>query len=154
MANTVLITGAAGWLGGLVRISSKLSRVHILTLSSSQLATALHNDPLTPDVHLILADIIEPKAPAGSKAVAIKADLGDKIQIEALFATKFGIPDTIYCLHGIMSRGSEDNFELGVKVCFFLPTFRIQTDRVHCPDQHRLRSFSSRVDSGPWQNSH
>ncbi|KIM44206.1 hypothetical protein M413DRAFT_443234 [Hebeloma cylindrosporum] len=97
MVNTVLITGAAGWLGGL-------------------LATALHNDPLTPDVHLILADIVEPKAPAGSKAVLIKADLSDKAQVDALFTTKFGVPDTIYCLHGIMSRGSEDNFELGVKI--------------------------------------
>jgi len=143
MVNTVLITGAAGWLGGLVRTSSQLFRFHILTLSSSQLATALENDPLTSDVHLILADIIEPKAPAGAKAVVIKADLSDKTQVEALFATKFSVPDTVYCLHGIMSRGSEDNFELGVKVCFFLPTSRIQTDRFHCPDQHRLRSFSS-----------
>ncbi|KDR72897.1 hypothetical protein GALMADRAFT_252225 [Galerina marginata CBS 339.88] len=97
MPNTVLVTGAAGWLGGL-------------------LAAALVADPLTPDVNLILADIVEPKAPAGSKAVVIKADLSDQAQINALFKTEFGVPDTIYCLHGIMSRGSEDNFELGVKI--------------------------------------
>ena len=76
----------------------------------------MRDDPRTPDVNLILVDIVEPKAPANSKAVTIKADLTDKAQIEALFNTKFGIPDTIYCLHGIMSRGSEDNFELGVRV--------------------------------------
>jgi len=76
----------------------------------------MRDDHRTPDVNLILVDIVEPKAPANSKAVTIKADLTDKAQIEALFNTKFGIPDTIYCLHGIMSRGSEDNFELGVRV--------------------------------------
>jgi len=76
----------------------------------------MRDDHRTPDVNLILVDIAEPKAPANSKAVTIKADLTDKAQIEALFNTKFGIPDTIYCLHGIMSRGSEDNFELGVRV--------------------------------------
>jgi len=76
----------------------------------------MRDDPRTPDVNLILVDIVEPKAPANSKTVTIKADLTEKAQIEALFNTKFGIPDTIYCLHGIMSRGSEDNFELGVRV--------------------------------------
>ncbi|KAF8915713.1 hypothetical protein CPB85DRAFT_1493980 [Mucidula mucida] len=72
--NVVLITGAAGWLGGL-------------------LSSAIIADPRTPDVSFILADIID-----------------------KLFTTGFGIPDTVYCLHGIMSRGSEDNFELGLKV--------------------------------------
>ncbi|KAF8063343.1 NAD-P-binding protein [Lyophyllum atratum] len=97
MPNVVLITGAAGWLGGL-------------------LAHALKADPKTPDVQLILADIVEPKAPEGVKAATIKADLTDKQQIEGLFTTPLGIPDTVYCLHGIMSRGSEDNFDLGLKV--------------------------------------
>ncbi|KAF9467685.1 NAD-P-binding protein [Collybia nuda] len=97
MSNVVLVTGAAGWLGGL-------------------LAHALRDDPGTPNVQLILADIIEPKAPEGVKAVTIKADLTDKAQINSLFATSLGIPDTVYCLHGIMSRGSEDNFDLGLQV--------------------------------------
>ncbi|KAK1222252.1 hypothetical protein PQX77_014885 [Marasmius sp. AFHP31] len=95
--SVVLITGAAGWLGGL-------------------LAHALVADPKTPNVHLILADIVEPKAPAGAKAVTFKADLTDPVEIDKLFNTEFGVPDTIYCLHGIMSRGSEDNFDLGLKV--------------------------------------
>ncbi|KAJ6618008.1 hypothetical protein B0H10DRAFT_2031764 [Mycena sp. CBHHK59/15] len=97
MPNTVLITGAAGWLGGL-------------------LAEALVVDPKTPDVRLILADIVEPKSPKSTQAITIKADLTEEELIDALFKTEYGIPDTIYCLHGIMSRGSEDNFDLGVKV--------------------------------------
>jgi len=41
-----------------------------------------------------------------------------KEAVDGLFKTEFGVPDTIYCLHGIMSRGSEDNFDLGLKVNF------------------------------------
>ncbi|KAJ7641460.1 hypothetical protein FB45DRAFT_862638 [Roridomyces roridus] len=95
--STILITGAAGWLGGL-------------------LSDALIADARTPNVRFILADIVEPKAPKNVEAVTIKADLTAKDPIDALFNTKLGIPDTIYCLHGIMSRGSEDNFDLGLKV--------------------------------------
>ncbi|PBK98551.1 NAD(P)-binding protein [Armillaria gallica] len=95
--NTVLITGAAGWLGGL-------------------LSGALIADPQTPDVSFILADIVEPKTPVGAKAVTIKADLTSADEIEKLYQTELGVPDTVYCLHGIMSRGSEDNFDLGLKV--------------------------------------
>ncbi|KAJ7629473.1 hypothetical protein DFH06DRAFT_1057121 [Mycena polygramma] len=99
MSNTVLVTGAAGWLGSL-------------------LAEALVADSETPNVRLILADIVEPKSPRSSKAITVKADLTIKEAIDSLFKTEFGVPDTIYCLHGIMSRGSEDNFDLGLKVNF------------------------------------
>jgi hypothetical protein len=72
---------------------------------------------LLSDVHLILADIVEPKAPKGAKNVICrKADLCDRKEVESLYTTEFGVPDTVYCFHGIMSRGSEDNFDLGVKV--------------------------------------
>ncbi|OCB87695.1 NAD-binding protein [Sanghuangporus baumii] len=95
--SVVLITGAAGWLPGL-------------------LAQELLTDSRTPNVHLILADIVEPKAPADAKVITVKADLTQKEAVEKLFETEFGIPDTVYALHGIMSRGSEDNFDLGLKV--------------------------------------
>lgn len=36
--------------------------------------------------------------------------------VEELFNTKLGKPTVIYCLHGIMSRGAEDNFDLGIKI--------------------------------------
>ncbi|KAJ7262728.1 hypothetical protein B0H12DRAFT_1104197 [Mycena haematopus] len=99
MSNTVLITGAAGFLGGL-------------------LSEALVVDPKTPSVRLILADIVEPKSPKSTKAITLKVDLTARESINDLFNTEFGVPDTIYCLHGIMSRGSEDNFDLGLKVNF------------------------------------
>lgn len=82
----------------------------------SKISTALCADALTPNAHLILADIVEPRAPTGSDAAVIKADLTDRAQVDTLFSTRFGIPDTIYCLQGIMSRGSEENFDLGIKV--------------------------------------
>ena len=98
--SVVLITGAGGWLGGV-------------------LAHELLSDPNTPNLHLILADIVEPKAPEGAKAVTFKADLCEREAVEKLFETEFGVPDTVYAMHGIMSRGSEDNFELGLKVSQF-----------------------------------
>ncbi|KAJ7913022.1 hypothetical protein B0H13DRAFT_2250888 [Mycena leptocephala] len=91
--DTVLITGAGGFLGGL-------------------LSEALLHDPQTPNIRLILADIVEPKSPKGCDAVTVKVDLTAKEAVEGLFKTEFGVPDTIYCLHGIMSRGSEDNLTL------------------------------------------
>ncbi|KXN91322.1 hypothetical protein AN958_01297, partial [Leucoagaricus sp. SymC.cos] len=76
---------------------------------------ALIKDELTPDVHLILVDIIQPTYDAPN-VVTLKADLTDVGQIESLFASTFGVPDTVYCMHGIMSRQAEDNFDLGLKV--------------------------------------
>ncbi|KAF9005103.1 hypothetical protein BDQ17DRAFT_1325271 [Cyathus striatus] len=95
--NVVLVTGAAGFLGNL-------------------LSQALRTDFSSSDVHLILADIVEPRPLVGSKAITLKADLTKKTEVDALFCTEFGIPNTVYCLHGIMSRGSEENFDFGVKV--------------------------------------
>ncbi|KAJ7186824.1 hypothetical protein C8R46DRAFT_880456 [Mycena filopes] len=89
--NTILITGAAGFLGGL-------------------LARAISVD--STNTRLILIDMAEPKAPEGSNAVCLEADLTAKEAVDTLFRTEFGVPDTIYCLHGIMSRGAEDNFDL------------------------------------------
>lgn len=62
---------------------------------------------------------VEPKAPKGVSEddyVTLKADLGEPSGVEAIFNTKLGPPSVIYCLHGIMSRGAEDNFDLGMKI--------------------------------------
>jgi len=97
--NVVLVTGAAGFLASLV-------------------AKALLKDPQTPNIRLILADISEPKNPDSNAAhiETIKADLTKAEEVDALFNTPFGVPDTIYCMHGIMSRGSEDHFDFALKV--------------------------------------
>ncbi|CAD6574358.1 MAG: hypothetical protein CYPHOPRED_005402, partial [Cyphobasidiales sp. Tagirdzhanova-0007] len=98
--NVILLTGAAGWLGGL-------------------LASLLLQDPKTPNAKLVLCDIVEPKAPAGSNpedVICLKADLCDPAEVKKLYSTRLGIPDTVYCFHGIMSRGAEDNFDLGMRV--------------------------------------
>jgi nucleoside-diphosphate-sugar epimerase len=90
----ILITGAAGFIGQL-------------------LAKELLNDPAH---KIILVDIVDPPVPAGVKypqnAKTIKTDLveGD---IESLVAES--APDAVYAFHGIMSSGSEANFELGMK---------------------------------------
>ncbi|KAG6896044.1 hypothetical protein C0992_010730 [Termitomyces sp. T32_za158] len=97
MSNVVLITGAAGWLGTL-------------------LSRGLRDDAKTQNLQLILADIVEPTTTADVESITIKTDMTDELQVEALFNTRLGIPDTVYCLHGIMSRGSEDNFDMGLKV--------------------------------------
>ncbi|KAF5375935.1 hypothetical protein D9615_008274 [Tricholomella constricta] len=116
------------------------------------LAHALKADPKTPDVQLILADIVEPKAPKGVKAVTIKADLTDNTQIEALFDTPLGVPDTVYCLHGIMSRGSEDNFELGLKVNVDSVRALLETTRQKSPQGQLIKfifTSSLAVYGGP-----
>ncbi|GAM39325.1 hypothetical protein TCE0_034f10785 [Talaromyces pinophilus] len=90
----ILITGAAGFIGQL-------------------LAKEFLNDPAR---KVILVDIIDPPVPAGVKypqnAKTIKIDLVDG-DIESL-VTEFA-PDAVYAFHGIMSSGSEANFELGMK---------------------------------------
>lgn len=91
-------------------------------------------------MHLILADIVEPKPPKGAKNIICrKADLTDVKEIEALYSTEFGVPDTVYCFHGIMSRGSEDNFDLGLKVSLvFSMSQAFGILELKCQGQHRL----------------
>ncbi|KAF9059955.1 hypothetical protein BDP27DRAFT_1302147 [Rhodocollybia butyracea] len=99
--NVVLVTGAGGFLASLV-------------------AQALLEDPQTPNIRLIITDVVEPRNPTKASDTAdiltVKADLTKPGETDSLFHTRFGIPDTVYCMHGIMSRGSEDNFDFGLKV--------------------------------------
>ncbi len=96
---TILITGAGGFLG------SRLAPV-IASLPSfkGQQSSA---------TRFLLADVHEPKAPAelaslpGVQSKAVKCDLTNDAELEALFNTEYGRPDVIYAMHGIMSLGSE-----------------------------------------------
>ncbi|KAA8646393.1 hypothetical protein EYZ11_005233 [Aspergillus tanneri] len=89
----VLITGAAGFIGQL-------------------LAKKLLNDPY---YNVTLTDINEPPIPKGVKypqnARAVTADL-----LTGVDAVVDKSLDAVYAFHGIMSSGSEANFELGMSV--------------------------------------
>lgn len=93
----ILITGAAGFIGQL-------------------LAERLLSEP---QYELILTDVLEPPIPARaqnpSHARGIKADLSDSRSLDALFSSSQPL-DAAILLHGIMSSGSEANFELGMQV--------------------------------------
>ena len=98
MSTTILITGAGGFLG------AKLAPI-IASLPSFSQGSQLQ---------FILADVQEPKQPAFADSVAHKPkvitqkiDLTKDEAVEGLFKTEFGRPDVIYCMHGIMSLGSE-----------------------------------------------
>jgi len=89
----ILITGAAGFIGQLV-------------------AKALLDDE---SYKLLLTDIVEPPVPAGVKypqnAKTLKADL----QADANKVVEKSM-DAAFVFHGIMSAGSEANFDLGMSV--------------------------------------
>ncbi|TEY50770.1 hypothetical protein BOTCAL_0273g00020 [Botryotinia calthae] len=97
---TILITGASGFIG-------QLLATHLLTSH----ATA-------PENKLILTDIITPSAPPSphpQNTQCIQADLCNAESLSSLLSSA-GTVDTIFIFHGIMSSGSEQNFELGMKV--------------------------------------
>jgi nucleoside-diphosphate-sugar epimerase len=93
----ILITGGAGFIGQL-------------------LTERLLSDP---KYQLILTDIIKPPIPARAKypgnAKAIQADLSEASSLQSLISSTFPL-DATYIFHGIMSSGSEANFDLGMKV--------------------------------------
>jgi nucleoside-diphosphate-sugar epimerase len=95
----ILITGAAGFIGQL-------------------LAERLLSEP---QYNLILTDIISPPIPPKSihpqNATSIKADLCDPTSLSNLISSSFPL-DAVYIFHGIMSSGSEADFELGMRVNF------------------------------------
>ena len=93
----ILITGGAGFIGQL--LAERLLR--------------------EPQYNLVLTDIIlppiPPKAAHPQNVKAIQADLCDPTSLTNLINTSLPL-DAIYIFHGIMSSGSEANFELGMRV--------------------------------------
>ncbi|GAC96642.1 nucleoside-diphosphate-sugar epimerase [Pseudozyma hubeiensis SY62] len=98
---TVLITGAGGFLGSL--LADNLVRLQPQNT-----------------FQFILVDVRTPPAPktAGIKSVCLGADLTTASGVDSIFRTDLGLPSVIYSLHGIMSKGSEDDWDLGFKVNF------------------------------------
>jgi nucleoside-diphosphate-sugar epimerase len=122
----ILITGAAGFIGQL-------------------LAKELLNDPAHT---LVLTDINEPPIPAGVKypqnARTVTADLlkaADTVVDKSL--------DAVYAFHGIMSSGSEANFDLGMTVNVDATRKLLEALRATCPGVRVIYSSSQAVYGQP-----
>ncbi|KAL4817981.1 hypothetical protein BDW67DRAFT_158284 [Aspergillus spinulosporus] len=122
----ILITGAAGFIGQL-------------------LAKELLNDP---SYTLVLTDINEPPIPAGVKypqnARTVTADLlkaADTVVDKSL--------DAVYAFHGIMSSGSEANFDLGMTVNVDATRNLLEALRATCPGVRVIYSSSQAVYGQP-----
>ncbi|KAK3320432.1 hypothetical protein B0T19DRAFT_240633 [Cercophora scortea] len=93
----IIITGAGGLVGPL-------------------LATRLLD---LPQYHLILTDLVDPVVPKGVKypehATCIKGDITDAVFVQSLVDAAQPV-GAVFIFHGIMSAGSEANFELSLKV--------------------------------------
>ncbi|KAI0593440.1 hypothetical protein F4775DRAFT_578117 [Biscogniauxia sp. FL1348] len=93
----IIITGAGGLVGPL-------------------LATRLLNDPA---YKVVLTDIVDPIVPKGVKypenATCLKGDICDPSFVKTLLAAAQPL-SAIFIFHGIMSAGSEANFDLSLKV--------------------------------------
>ncbi|PYH42338.1 bifunctional SDR family oxidoreductase/M16 family metallopeptidase [Aspergillus saccharolyticus JOP 1030-1] len=96
---SIIITGASGYVG-------------------QELAAALLST--YPDITVTLTDVVKPTVPASatqhaSRARCLEADLTSPAAVDETFTAAQPF-DTVYLLHGIMSSGSEANFELGMRV--------------------------------------
>jgi nucleoside-diphosphate-sugar epimerase len=117
----ILITGGAGLIGPL-------------------LATRLLSDP---SYEVILTDIINPPVPSKAKyrenCKTVEADLCDSMSLKRLIEGCFPL-DAVCIFHGIMSSGSEANFELGMKVNLHSTLSLLEALRIaHKPGQPLLR---------------
>lgn len=121
----ILITGAGGFVGQL-------------------LAEHLLNDNHT----LVLVDIFEPPVPAQAKnkqnATCHKADLYEDAQ--SVLSKDL---DVIYVFHGIMSAGSESDFDLGYRVNLHSTLRLLEAVRQTCPGVRWIYASSTAIYGQP-----
>lgn len=122
----ILITGGAGFIGQL-------------------LTTELLNDPT---YHVTLTDIVQPPIPKGIRhpenATAVKADL-----LNSANDVVNSSLDAVYAFHGIMSSGSEANFDLGMSVNIDATRNLLEALRHTCPGVRVIYSSSQAVYGQP-----
>ncbi|POS69708.1 hypothetical protein DHEL01_v211898 [Diaporthe helianthi] len=98
MSKTILITGAAGFIGQ--RLAAALVAKHT-------------------EYRIVITDIVAPSIPPGvqdpERAVPIQADLSDPTCLASLIAAAQPL-EAVFVLHGIMSSGSEADPGLSLKV--------------------------------------
>lgn len=96
---SILITGAGGYVGQ--ELASELLRIS------------------PPDTTITITDVQEPPVPssdnASSRIKPVAADLTSPQAVDQLISASAPY-ETVFLLHGIMSSGSEANFDLGIKV--------------------------------------
>jgi nucleoside-diphosphate-sugar epimerase len=129
---TILITGAAGFIG---QILAK----ELLSSSTNK---------------VILTDIVEPPVPSGAKhpqnATCIKADLNDATSLNQVVRKDLS---AVYIFHGIMSSGSEANFDLGMSVNIDSSRKLLEALRHVCPGVRAVYASSEAIYGRPFPAS-
>ncbi|KAI0109871.1 NAD(P)-binding protein [Daldinia grandis] len=131
----IIITGAGGFIGPL-------------------LATRLLNDP---GYRVILTDLVEPAVPAGVKypqnATALQGDICDPAFVASLLdaaaAAAVAPLSAIFVFHGIMSAGSEADWDLSVRVNVDSVRHLLLALRARCPGVRVVYSSSQAVYGRP-----
>ncbi|KAH6668090.1 NAD dependent epimerase/dehydratase [Plectosphaerella plurivora] len=119
MANEILITGGAGFIGQAL--------VSALLAADSSLKVTL-------------TDVVQPPVPAGqeSRVTSLKADLTDPSAVASLLDRRFA---AVYVLHGLMSGGAEANLDLGLRVN--VDSVRVILDRLRASHPGTVVVFAS-----------
>ncbi|KAK4207828.1 putative nucleoside-diphosphate-sugar epimerase protein [Rhypophila decipiens] len=126
----IIITGAGGLVGPL-------------------LASRLLNEP---QYHLVLTDLVDPVVPQGVKypenAKCMKGDITDPAFVQSLVDAAQPV-GAVFIFHGIMSAGSEANFELSLKVNVDSVRLMLDIFRQSAPGVRVIYSSSQAVFGQP-----
>ncbi|KAI1146613.1 hypothetical protein F4825DRAFT_187626 [Nemania diffusa] len=131
MAKNIIITGAGGLIGPLI-------------------ATRLLNEP---DYNVLLTDLVEPTIPPGvahpSHATCLRGDITDPAFISTLLTTSPQPLHAVFVFHGIMSAGSEANFDLSLAVNVDSVRSLLLALRAHQPGVRVIYASSQAVYGQP-----